>query len=57
MLNSFLPIGLESGHLTVLTECEAEALEGERRSGIYRASGVRIACRVAETGDVVLRAS
>ena len=48
-------MGLESGHLTVLTECEAQELEGERQAGVYRASGVRIACRVADTGDVVLR--
>src|SRR5688572_7937732 len=55
MLNSFLPAGLESGHLTVLTECEALGLEGERRSGEYRATGVRLACRIPETGNVVLR--
>ncbi len=55
MLNSFLPMGLDSGHLTVLTECDVQGLEGERRSGEYHASGVRITCRVAETGEVVLR--
>jgi choline dehydrogenase-like flavoprotein len=55
MLNSFLPAGLETGHLTVLTECEALELEGERRSAEYRATGVRIACRIPESGNVVLR--
>ena len=50
MLNSFLPRGLESGRLTVLTECEAEALEGASRVGGYRADGVRLTCRSADTG-------
>jgi choline dehydrogenase-like flavoprotein len=55
MLNSFLPMGLESGHLTVVTECEVHGLEGERRSGVYRASAARVTCRSAETGAEAAR--
>ena len=36
MLNSFLPMGLETGRLTVLTEANVHGLEGERRSGFYQ---------------------
>jgi choline dehydrogenase-like flavoprotein len=55
MLNSFIPIGLESERLTVLTEANVHGLEGERRSGIYRASGARVTCRAADTGADVTR--
>lgn len=55
MLNSFLPLGLESGCLTILTECEVQGLEGERRAGTYRATAARIDCRSADTGVAVSR--
>jgi choline dehydrogenase len=50
MLNSFLPLGLESGRLTVLTQASVHSLEGEKRSGIFRASGARVTCRSSDTG-------
>jgi choline dehydrogenase-like flavoprotein len=55
MLNSFLPRGLETGRLTILTECEAHGLDGESRAGVYRASGVKVTCRSAETGALAGR--
>lgn len=55
MLNSFVPQGLDTGRLTILTECEVESLAGERRGGLYRATGARIVCRDFESGHVVAR--
>lgn len=55
MLNSFLPMGLGTGRLTVLTEAKVHGLEGERQSGSYRASGARVTCRSADTGADVTR--
>ena len=43
MLNSFLPMGLETGRLTVLTEANVHGLEGERQSGV---SSFRCPCDV-----------
>jgi choline dehydrogenase-like flavoprotein len=57
MLNSFLPLALETGRLTVLTECEAHGLEGQRQGGVYRASGAKIVCRAADSGAVVARST
>jgi choline dehydrogenase len=57
MLNSFLPAALETGRVTVLTECEVHGLEGDRRDGVYRGSGAKILCRDCETGEVSARAT
>ncbi len=45
MLNSFLPLALETGNLTVLTDCEAAGLAGEREGNSWRASGVAVTLR------------
>lgn len=45
MVNSFLPLALETGNLTVLTDCEAQALVGEASGSGWRASAVAIASK------------
>jgi choline dehydrogenase-like flavoprotein len=45
MLNSFLPLALSTGNLTVLTESEAVAVAGEAREGGWNASGVVVSLR------------
>ena len=55
MVNSFLPIGLASGRLTVLTECEALSLDGERARGRYRARSLGVVLRDFSSGRVVRR--
>ncbi len=42
MLNSFLPLALETGNLTILTESEVEAVLGEEIQGNWRAYGVGV---------------
>ena len=41
MANSFIPLGLETGNLTILTECEAHGFEGTRSTtdSIWQTSG------------------
>jgi choline dehydrogenase-like flavoprotein len=55
MLNSFLPVGLETGNLTILTECEAEALEGRSEPGGFRATHLRASARDFATGRLAQR--
>ena len=43
MINSFLPLALETGNLNVLTECEAEAIVGEPGESGWRARAVAVA--------------
>jgi choline dehydrogenase-like flavoprotein len=48
MINSFLPLALKTGKLTVLTECEAEAIVGEQAGkgeDDWTASGVAVLLR------------
>jgi choline dehydrogenase-like flavoprotein len=45
MINSFLPLALETGNLTVLTDCEAQAVVGEHVDGSWIASGVAVTFR------------
>jgi choline dehydrogenase len=42
MINSFLPLALESRNLTVLTDCEAEALVGQQTPSGWRAQSVAV---------------
>jgi choline dehydrogenase-like flavoprotein len=55
MINSFLPLGLATRNLTVLTECEALAIGGESGDGGFRATGVGIIIRDFSTGRVIRR--
>ena len=56
MNNSFLPLALERGNLTVLTECEAEAVIGEDAKGGWKATGVAVALRDHSGGKLIQRA-
>ena len=55
MANSFLPMGLDTGRLTVLTECEALALEGSSSSAPFHATALTAAVREFATGRIVAR--
>ncbi len=57
MQNSFLPLGLATGNLTILTECEANTIEGERRNDSFRATGLRVTLQDFASGQVTKRAS
>ena len=62
MLNSFLPHGLETGNLTIVTECQAEGIGGEtcspaiRPGRSFRGTGLAVALRDFSTGRIVRRA-
>lgn len=45
MSNSFLPLALATGNLTVLTDCEARSVVGEETKGSWTASGVAVSLR------------
>jgi len=45
MNNSFLPLALATGNLTVLTDCEAKSVVGEEAKGSWTASAVAVAVR------------
>jgi choline dehydrogenase-like flavoprotein len=47
MSNSFLPLALDTGNLTVLTGCEAKSVVGAEEKGSWTASGVAVAPRDA----------
>ena len=53
MTNSFIPLGLETEKLTVLTECEARGIAGTRKNGSFHATGVNVTFRDFATGRVV----
>lgn len=53
MINSFIPLGLESGNLTVLTEAEALNLGGRGGPSGYRAQGVGVDIRDWSSGQRV----
>ncbi|MBA3240926.1 MAG: GMC family oxidoreductase, partial [Acidobacteria bacterium] len=57
MTNSFLPVGLATGKLTVLTECEAVRVVGRRGVGGFQATGVEVVVREHSTGREVRRAT
>ena len=42
MSNSFLPLALETGRLTVLTDCEVKFVVGDQANGSWTASGVAV---------------
>ena len=55
MINSFLPLALATRNLSVLTECEAFAIGGEKSGGSFRASGVGVILRDPSSGKIVRR--
>lgn len=55
MTNSFLPLGLDTGRLTVLTECEASGLDGSASSPEFRADALTTVVKDFSTGRVVAR--
>lgn len=56
MINSFLPVALASGNLTVLAESEAIGIVGEAGSAEWRAVGVAVRSRDHFTGRTIRRA-
>ena len=56
MINSFLPLALETGNLTVVTDCEADAVVGDNTASGWRASGVAVTLRDSSTGTAIRRA-
>ncbi|MEK6282212.1 MAG: GMC family oxidoreductase [Acidobacteriota bacterium] len=52
MLNSFLPLALETGNFTVLTECEAEAIVGDEGKGGWNAAGVALSFQERTPSDL-----
>ncbi|MCA1632994.1 MAG: GMC family oxidoreductase [Acidobacteria bacterium] len=57
MANSFLPVGLATGRLTVLTESEAVRVVGHKGAGGFQATGVEVVIREHATGREVRRAT
>lgn len=57
MQNSFVPLALATGNLTILTECEAQTIEGERRGSHFRATGLNVTLRDFASGQVTKRAA
>ncbi|MEA2205238.1 MAG: 3-acetyloctanal aminotransferase [Blastocatellia bacterium] len=55
MINSFLPLALETGNLTVLTDCEAAAIVGEQNGKGWSASGVAVSMRDRDRGNTASR--
>ena len=55
-INSFLPLALATGNLTILTECEALAITGEQAPGGFRATGLAVRLRDHHTGSVLRQA-
>jgi len=57
MTNSFLPLGLDTGRLTVLTDCEALALDGNSPAGSeeFRAAALMASVRDFESGRSIRR--
>jgi len=53
MNNSFLPLALATGNLTVLTDCEARSVVGEETKGGWIASGVAVSPRDAVNGNAL----
>ncbi|HEX5886465.1 MAG TPA: GMC family oxidoreductase [Pyrinomonadaceae bacterium] len=53
MSNSFLPLALATGNLTVLTDCEAKSVVGEEVKGSWTASGVAVSARDAVKTTVI----
>ena len=53
MSNSFLPLGLSTGKLTVLTDCEAKFVVGDQANGSWTASGVAVSAPRATQATVI----
>ena len=56
MMNSFLPLALESGNLTVLTDSQAHAVLGEQRSDGWAAQAVGVLLRDQTNGKTSAKA-
>src|ERR1700687_1139951 len=57
MTNSFLPLALETGNLTVLTECAAIRFEEQASGQTFRARALQVALRDFATGVAVARST
>jgi choline dehydrogenase-like flavoprotein len=57
MANSFLPMGLETDRLSVLTECEVQGFDGASSSSPFHATALTASVRDFSTGRVVARPS
>ncbi len=53
MSNSFLPLALATGNLTVLTDCEAKSVVGDEANGSWTASGLVVSSRDAVKATVI----
>jgi choline dehydrogenase len=49
MINSFLPLALDTGNVTVLTDCEVEGIVGEQFSSGWRANGIAVSLKKADS--------
>ncbi len=56
MINSFLPLALATGNLTVFTECEAQTVAGEKLAGNFKATGLDVEMRDFAGGRATRRA-
>ena len=56
MINSFLPLALTTGNLTVFAECEAQTIAGEKRAGNFKATGLDVEIRDFAGGRLTRRA-
>jgi choline dehydrogenase-like flavoprotein len=56
MINSFLPLALATGNLTVFTECEAQTIIGEKPSPNFKMTGLDVVMRDFTSGRVTRRA-
>jgi len=56
MINSFLPLGLETGNLTIFSECEAQGITGDKHSGSFKATGLEVVMRDFAGGRITRRA-
>ncbi|HEX2491216.1 MAG TPA: GMC family oxidoreductase [Blastocatellia bacterium] len=56
MINSFLPLALATGNLTVFAECEAQTIAGEKRAGNFKATGLDVEIRDFAGGQLTRRA-
>lgn len=53
MSNSFLPLALTTGNLTVLTDCEVKSVVGDDAKGTWTASGVAVVSRDSKQATVI----
>jgi long-chain-alcohol oxidase len=56
MINSFLPLALATGNLTIFSECEAQTIDGEKRLPNFKATRLNVVMREFASGHITRRA-